>query len=227
MRSFIILKKILMIKNYTYCVFFTLLFLTGCYKKEPLPGYVDQTLTPSLSLPLGDFEHNLNSYFNKLYSLTSPTPDSLILNGKILPNPEMAIEDSYKIDFRISQITTKFDAITGVAFKLIILNEYPTDMEVDISFIKLEGERTSSIPEEPIFIKGAKYDPNTLSFEANKQIEWVPLSDEIMKILEDIRAIEINYLVYTQIEGIDKVEFDKSAKISLHMGVQVDLEFNL
>jgi hypothetical protein len=204
---------------------FSVLFIS-CTKDLTIPNDVEIEASPSFSFPLGTFTHDINGYFQRLYSRNITSPDSLIYDGDLLPNPLPVVEDTETYPFRFSSMTTHFQYVKSVVFKVKVTNEYPSKIEWQLSLANANGLVYGTVPQTPVQVDGATPGENLDAMLPGVQTAWIEFPEDLIQSLKLVRKIQLHYAVSTMENGTSRLKFDPASQIKSEISIQLELELN-
>ncbi len=214
-----------MFKYVIYIVFAITLF-ASCKKDKGLIVSDDVTITPKYSLPLGNYNFDINNYLNGLRNITGNIPDSLLYNNESLPNPALSYYNTYKQDFYLNTISEQYENIKIIKLNLLFINEYPTSFESTLQLNNLEGLPVWSYPDTPLKVEGAIIDNDGEVVKVTKSFHEVELPENIVDNLGSIGSFLFTVEIETRLADVEKVKFYDTQKIKLYLGTKVGLEIN-
>lgn len=203
-------------------------------------------LNQSYSLPVGDVSYTINEYFKTLDTLQfdtvqvdtlqidtlatplSDTIDLVEFNDTLYANVKYLLDTSIDTEFDFGEINEDLEKIKAITFVFIVDNDFPTDTWTQVYFIdESENHIDSLFIDGPLLISAPELDNDGFPVERPPEIKVCPISDNLIDNMASIRFIRIFSIVRTIRPDVDIVKFYSEYNIDFHIGVRVELQFNI
>ncbi len=211
-----------------YKVLFVLpILLTSCIK-DKINSISDSVLiNSSYSLPIGTVVYQVNDYFEALDTIHIPWPDSVSYNDTIYPN---LLDTITKVDYKFfdfANLGGDIQKIKSITLRLIISNGFPTEVKSQVYFT----DHFSHM--DPLFSGGtesilpATLGPEGKVISPNVQYRDILLPQNMIENLANYTNIEIFGQVLTSRPDIKIAKFYSDYELKIHIGLRIELEYNL
>lgn len=203
-------------------------------------------LNQSYSLPIGDVSYTINDYFETLDTfqldtlqsdtlqidtLLTPLPDSIEFvefNDTLYANVKYLLDTTIDTEFDFGALADDLDKIKAITLVFIIDNDFPTDTWTQVYFMDDAGNQIDSLfIEGPLLISAPELNIDGIPEERPPEIKVCPVSDYIIDNIASIRFIRVFGIVRTIRPDVNIVKFYSEYDINFHIGVRVELEFNV
>ena len=206
----------------TYVIVF--LLCISCYKKDEGTFSSSVEITPSYSVPIGNFLLNINNYLYGLDTIVSLVPDSIYFNDTLFPNPLPEINRTETYPVNLSSITEDFNNIRLLFIRVIFYNGYPTSFSARIHLSDENGNVILTLPENnDIIVPAAETDNNGIVTGLKKHIEDIEIQEDFITSIQNVRFITTEYTISTQDPNVFRTKFFDYYNIKLHIGARFQL----
>lgn len=214
-----------MIKHLTYGLLI-LLALTSCKKEYPDTIKNETNVTPTYSLPLGNYTFKIVDSLEVLKNLSNATFDSLFYNEELIPNPNFSIHKQTIEPIDLSAVALQYKNIKLLELKLFVINTYPTDFNFSFSLynnndlIWTPDNFPESVDRAPVNNDGYTVDSTTQSIT-------IAFPDNIIDQLVSINTFVFDFTINTRADDINRVRFFSQQYIKLYVGTKIELKTEL
>ncbi|MBN2212818.1 MAG: hypothetical protein JW723_01120 [Bacteroidales bacterium] len=204
-----------------------LLLCAGCFEDNITKVSDSVLISSSYSLPVGEVEYNINSYFEMLDTVQIPWPDSVAYNDTVYPNIFHIVDTIDLKQFEFESHGGSSDKIKSIMFRLIIQNSYPTEATAQVYFIISQSRVDSLFESGREIIPPASIDHNGIVTEPSITIKDIYTSQTLLDNMGYYTNIEIHGEVYTTRPDIRIVKFYPEYELRIHIGARIEIEYNL
>ena len=214
------------IRNCPAIILIVILF-SGCMK-DKIESISDSVLiNSSYSLPIGTVIYKVNDYFEALDTIHIPWPDSVAYNDTIYPNILDTISKFDIKNFDFANLGGDVNKVKSITLHVIIQNGFPTKVLSQVYFTDNQYETDSIFSGGMEVISPATLNQDEKVTEPNVQIRDILLPQNMIDNLSNYTNIEIYGKVLTKRPDIKIVKFYSDYELRIHIGIRIELEYNL
>jgi hypothetical protein len=213
-------------RNRLLPVTFSILFLAvSCIDHDILNISDTLGIHSGYSVPVGEFDYNINRYLSSLDTVSFPWPDSLYYNDVLYPSFNPVIDLALVDTFSFNLVKDPSAKVRSLEFVILVSNGYPTKISAQVYF--LYG--TSKILKDSLFSSGAREMPPAdinhegLVTQPSISLFTVPMPPEFILQLAPITGIMVRVRVNTNRPDLHWIKFYNNYQINLHIGTRVEL----
>ncbi len=206
-----------------------LFILPSCIDDNYSDIVIDDSLNwkPDLSVPVGEGDVELNSYFEHHSFYDSIPLDSFLVyyEDSLYYLDKKRIQDTFHLNFSMNQFIEEKDKIQYLSLRLAIRNGYPTKTETQV-YLYYGRQLLDSLFSEKLIIEPGEVDEEHNVYRPSYQQVDVPLdSSEINNLYKADHAV-FHGGIYVTNESLEEIKFYEDYKVNAKIGLQAKLKVN-
>ncbi len=210
-----------------YLLILLLPILNGCVDKDILHVSDSMVINSRYSLPIGNFQADINNYLSSLNTGDiSTTGDSLYYNNVLYPISDKYVPFSLSDSVNFNLVNDPGNKVKSVEFVFILSNGYPTQVVVQLYFMAGSVVADSAFASGPRVIQGADVNGDGIVTSPSSTMFIVPMPGDFTGKLSGITHVAVKGRVYLVSADNIPVKFFPDYKFNLHIGARIELLYN-
>jgi hypothetical protein len=205
-----------------------ILLLVGvsCIDKDIMNISDSVEINSRYSVPIGNYDANINAYLGSLDTLGPSSGDSLYYSDILYPINETYIDFTLSDSLNLNLIQDPAGKVKSVEFIIIVTNGYPTPAVVQVYFMSDSSAVDSAFVSGPRVISPAILNSQGIVTDPSTSMLTISMPSDFSDKLSSIRGVTVKGRIYLTRPDILWVKFYPEYMFNLHIGARIELLYN-
>jgi hypothetical protein len=203
-----------------------LIMTVSCIDKDILNISDSVEINSRYSVPVGEFNTDINNYLESLDTLGPSSGDSLYYENILYPIDVSFVGFTLTDSLNFNLIKDPTGRVKSVEFVILIANGYPTPAVVQVYFMSGSSPVDSAFISGPHVINAASVDNDGIVTEPAESMVTISMPSDFNDKLGSIRGVTVKGQIYLTRPDIRWVKFFHDYHFDLHVGARIELLYN-
>jgi hypothetical protein len=203
-----------------------LLMAFSCIDKDIMNISDSVEINSRYSVPIGNYDTDINDYLGSLDTLGPSSGDSLYYKDVLYPINESYIDFTMTDSLNFNLIQDPAGKVKSVEFIVLVTNGYPTPAVVQVYFISDSASIDSAFASGPRVINPGSLNSEGIVTDPSTSMLTVSMPAGFNDKLSSIRGVIVKGRIYLIRPDIKWVKFLPEYQFNIHIGARIELLFN-
>jgi hypothetical protein len=203
-----------------------LIIAVSCIDKDLMNISDSVEINSRYSVPIGNYDTDINDYLESLDTLGPSSGDSLYYEDVLYPINESYVSFTLTDSLNFNLIQDPEGKVKSVEFIILVTNGYPTPAVVQVYFVSDSLTIDSAFVSGPRVINPGILNSQGIVTDPATSMLTISMPADFNSKLSSVRGVMVKGRIYLTRPDIKQVKFLHEYKFNLHIGARIELFFN-
>jgi hypothetical protein len=203
-----------------------LLTAVSCIDKDIMNISDSLEINSRYSVPIGNYDTDINNYLESLDTLGPSSGDSLYYEDVLYPINESYVNFTLTDSLNFNLIKDPEGKVKSVEFVILVANGYPTPAVVQVYFVSDSATLDSAFISGPRVINPGILNSQGIVTDPSTSMLTISMPADFNSKISSVRGVMVKGRIYLTRPDIRLVKFLHEYKFNLHIGARIELLFN-